>query len=80
MIKVDNKENVMVTGVLDEIPELSSLKFDFLMSYDIWQKRNDWSKEWGNNGPRCIVLLKENTSVDKVMQDQKLYKDKKQGQ
>lgn len=66
MIKVDNKENVMVTGVLDAIPELSALKFDFLMSYDIWQKRNDWSKEWDNNGPRCIVMLKENTSVDKV--------------
>jgi len=66
MIKVDNKENVMVTGVLDEIPELSSLKFDFLMSYDIWQKRNDWSKEWGNNGPRCYVMLKPNASVDKV--------------
>jgi predicted permease len=66
MIKVDSKENVMVTGVLDEIPELSSLKFDFLMSYDIWQKRNDWSKDWGNNGPRCYVMLKPNASVDKV--------------
>jgi len=66
MIKVDSKENVMVTGVLDEIPELSSLKFDFLMSYDIWQKKNDWSKEWGNNGPRCYVMLKPNASVDKV--------------
>ena len=66
MIRVDSKENVMVTGVLDEIPELSSLKFDFLMSYDVWLKRNDWAKEWGNNGPRCYVMLKPNTSVDKV--------------
>ena len=66
MIKIDGRDNVIVTGVLEEIPELSSLKFDFLMSYEIWLKRNDWAKEWGNNGPRCLVMLKENTSVDKV--------------
>jgi len=66
MIKIDSKENVIVTGVLEEIPELSSLKFDFLMSYDIWFKKNDWAKEWGNNGPRCYVMIAANTSVDKV--------------
>lgn len=66
MIKIDNKENVIVTGVLDEIPEFSSLKFDFLLSYDIWFKKNDWAKEWDNNGPRCYVMLAPNVSVDKV--------------
>lgn len=66
IIKIDNKENVIVTGVLEEIPELSSLKFDFLMSYDIWFRKNDWAKEWDNNGPRCYVMLAANTSVDKV--------------
>ncbi len=66
MIKIDSKENVMVTGVLEEIPELSSLKFDFLMSYDIWFKKNDWAKEWDNNGPRCYVMLAPNASIDKV--------------
>jgi putative ABC transport system permease protein len=66
LVQVDNKDNVMVTGVLEEIPKSSSLKFDFLMSYEIWQKRNDWAKEWGNNGPRCFVLLSKNTSVEKV--------------
>ncbi|HJS52915.1 MAG TPA: ABC transporter permease [Chitinophagaceae bacterium] len=66
MIKIDSKENVIVTGVLEQLPELSSLKFDFLMSYDIWFKKNDWAKEWDNNGPRCYVMLAANTSVDKV--------------
>jgi predicted permease len=66
MIKIDNKENAIVTGVLEEIPELSSLKFDFLLSYDIWFKQNDWAKQWDNNGPRCYVMLAANTSVDKV--------------
>jgi putative ABC transport system permease protein len=66
MIRIDNKENVIVTGVLEEIPDASSLKFDFLMNYQLWFKESDWAKEWGNNGPRCYVLLSENTSVEKV--------------
>lgn len=65
-IRVDNQDDLMVTGILADVPENSSLKFDFLMSYDRWQKTNAWSKEWGNNGPRCYVLLAPNASVDKV--------------
>ena len=66
IIKIDNKDNVIVTGILEDIPETSSLKFDFLMSYDRWLKQNDWAKEWGNSGPRCYVMLAENTSLEKA--------------
>ncbi|MBA4850954.1 ABC transporter permease [Emticicia sp. BO119] len=66
IIRVDNRDDVMVTGVLKEITEQSSLKFDFLMSYERWLKTNDWAKEWGNNGPRCYVMLNKNASLDKV--------------
>ena len=66
MIRIDNTDNVVVTGVLDEIPKSSSLTFDFLMSFEQWRKRNDWAKDWGNNGPRCYVMLAPNTSVDKA--------------
>lgn len=65
-IKVDNKDAVMVTGVLKELPKNNSIQFDFLMSYDRWQKTNAWSKEWGNNGPRCYLLLAKNASLEKV--------------
>ncbi|WAC09919.1 ABC transporter permease [Dyadobacter pollutisoli] len=65
-IRVDNKDDVIVTGILKEISPYSSMTFDFLMSYDRWQKNNKWSQEWGNNGPRCVVMLAGNTSVEKV--------------
>ncbi len=73
IIRVDNKDDVMVTGVLKEITEQSSLKFDFLMSFERWQKTNEWSKEWGNNGPRCYVMLNKNASLDKVQAKIKGY-------
>lgn len=66
LIRIDTKDNVIVTGVLDELPQSSSLKFDFLMSFEVWRNKNDWAKEWGNNGPRCYALLSKNASVDKV--------------
>ena len=65
-IRIDNQDNVQVTGVLDKIPEESALKFDFLMNYHLWWKTNTWAHEWGNNGPRCYVLLKENADPAKV--------------
>src|SRR6185436_11586090 len=73
LIKVDNEQNVIVTGILEERPKTSSLQFDFLMSYDIWFKKNDWAKEWGNNGPRCFVMLAQNASVHKVNAKVKNY-------
>ena len=66
VIKINNKDNVIVTGVLEEIPDLSSLKFDFLMSWEQWFNHNDWANAWGNNGPRCYVLLAPNASFEKV--------------
>ncbi|OJV16748.1 MAG: hypothetical protein BGO21_28195 [Dyadobacter sp. 50-39] len=65
-MRVDNKDDVVVTGVLEEIPRYSSMRFDFMMSYDRWLKGAAWAKEWGNNGPRCAVLLAKNADVDKV--------------
>lgn len=65
-VRINNKDDVMVTGVLAEIPKASSLKFDFLMSYDHWLKNNKWAQEWGNNGPRCYVVLAPNASIEHV--------------
>ncbi|MDF7816008.1 ABC transporter permease [Runella sp. MFBS21] len=72
-IRIDSKDDMMVTGILAEIPKNSSLKFDFLMSYDRWHKTNAWAKEWGNNGPRCYVMLVKGASIEKVNAKIKKY-------
>lgn len=72
-IRIDNKDDVMVTGVLKDITDESSLRFDFLMSYERWLKNNDWAQEWDNNAPWCYVLLNKNASVDKVQAKIKDY-------
>jgi hypothetical protein len=43
------------------------------MSFDYWLRSNNWAKEWGNNGPRCFVMLKPNTTVEQVNKKIKGY-------
>ncbi|MBC5993705.1 ABC transporter permease [Pontibacter cellulosilyticus] len=65
LLKVDNKESYRVTGVLANVPENSSIQFDFLMPMQDLLSKPDmaWLKEWGNNGIRSYVQLQPGADV-----------------
>ncbi len=65
-IRVNNKDNFLVTGIMRDVPENSSLKFDYVLPEKYYEKDNGWLKEWGNNGIQTFALLREGTSADKV--------------
>ncbi|MFP4095261.1 MAG: ABC transporter permease [Cyclobacteriaceae bacterium] len=62
MLRVDNRAEFKVTGVFSNPPASSSLQFDFVLPIEEFIQRNDWVEDWGNNGLRMHVLLKENAS------------------
>ena len=66
-IKVDNKNLLKVSGVLKDIPDNSTLQFDFLMPYELNVATNDFVKgardQWKNNFLQTFVQLKENVSM-----------------
>jgi putative ABC transport system permease protein len=71
-IKVDNEQDYIITGILKDIPENSSLKFEWLMPFKIYYDQNPWLENWRNNGISTYVELKPNTevaSVDKILKD-----------
>jgi len=70
-IKVNNKKEMLITGVLKDAPNNSSLKFQWLASFKIFEKQNDWYKTWDNNGMQTYVELKPGTDVDKL--NKKIY-------
>ncbi|WP_234736854.1 ABC transporter permease [Tellurirhabdus bombi] len=72
-IRVDNTDDMMVTGVLKENIPYNSLKFDYLMSWERFLKLNEWAKEWENNGPHTYVLLSKQADADKVTQKIRNY-------
>ena len=50
-----------VTAIFEDVPENSSMEFDFLLPYEDYKAENDWLLQWGNNGPHTVLALKEGT-------------------
>jgi putative ABC transport system permease protein len=65
-MRMNNQQDFQVSGVLRDVPQNSSVKFDFLLPYIYFLSQNDWAKDWGNNGPRCVVMLHAKVDYKKV--------------
>lgn len=70
-LKVNNKDNFTITGVIKDLPENVSFKFDWLAPFKINEDRNPWMKSWGSNGIITYVELEPNANVDAI--NKKLY-------
>ena len=60
-LKVDNKDEYTITGVFKDIPQNSSVKFDWLSPFKIYNDRNNWLNYWDNNGILTFVELEKST-------------------
>jgi putative ABC transport system permease protein len=47
-VRVDKKQDYIVTGVLKDLPENSTLQFEWLAPFKVWSDANPWSEKWGN--------------------------------
>jgi putative ABC transport system permease protein len=70
-LKVNNDQLFKVVGIIEDPPLSSSIKFSWLASFDIYEKRNTWLQQWGNNGIQTYVQLKPGT--DPVQVNKKLH-------
>ncbi|MGC4036302.1 MAG: ABC transporter permease [Chitinophagaceae bacterium] len=71
-VRIDNKQDYVVSGVLKDIPQNSSLRFEWLIPFEGWYKDRDWAQRWGNNCLSTYVELKPGASaasVDKLLYD-----------
>jgi len=58
-LKVDNKEEYVISGVFKDLPQNSSIKFDWVSPFKIYHDKNDWLNYWDNNGVQTFVELEE---------------------
>jgi len=63
VIKVNNKDNFTVTGIVKDPPNNSRFQFEFLTSWDYLVRSGEDDNYWGNNSTRTYVLLKQNASL-----------------
>lgn len=64
VIKIDNKDNFTVTGVLKDLPKDTRFNFEYLLPWDYLIKRGEDDSSWDNNSTRTYVMLKKNTSIE----------------
>lgn len=62
-VKIDNKDNFTVNGILKDPPDDSRFKFEYLMNWSYVIKRNESDSNWGNNSTKTYALLKDNASI-----------------
>jgi len=70
-LRVDNKQNYVVSGVIEDLPENVSFKFDWVAPFKIYLDQNDWLQQWGNNGIVTYVETASNANIASI--NKKLY-------
>jgi len=71
-IRVNNKQDYIIAGVLKDIPENSSLQFEWVAPFEIFFQESGWLHKWGNNSLSTYVELKPGANpatVNKLLYD-----------
>src|SRR5436190_2238378 len=70
-LKLDNKEDYIVSGVLKDLPENTSIQFGWLAPFQVYLDKNTWLQQWGNNGIQTFAELDK--KADPAVINKKLY-------
>jgi predicted permease len=70
MVKIDNKYNLKVTGIMTDVPKNATLQFNFLMPFSFNEQTQDWMKTarttYYNNSFQIFVQLKPGVDYAKL--------------
>lgn len=65
-IRYDNRKEMTVSAVFENIGPNSTLKFDCLMTWDAYVEDNSWAREWGNTDPLTFFKIRKDADPAKV--------------
>lgn len=71
LIKIDNKTDVKVTGVYEDLPYNSSFReLSYIMPWELYLITNDWVRKmeepWGSNFTQTFAQINEKGDFDKI--------------
>jgi putative ABC transport system permease protein len=66
VVKFDNSENFMITGLLKDLPNNTDFDFEFLQSARFLESKGYLDADWTDVSIRTFVLLKQNTKMADV--------------
>ena len=62
-VRIDNKQDYVITGVIKDLPQNSTLQFDWLIPFE---NDPDYDLSWNSYGPHTYVELNKSTNVSLV--------------
>ncbi|MEQ1588236.1 MAG: FtsX-like permease family protein [Cyclobacteriaceae bacterium] len=62
-LDLGQSHELIITSVFANIPHHSTLKVDFVASFELFTKENPWTQHWKSGGTRTTVLLKSSAFV-----------------
>ena len=62
-IRYDNKKDLKITAVFDNVPQNSTAQFDYILNWQSFLQRNNWATDWTNNGPATYIVLREGSDA-----------------
>jgi putative ABC transport system permease protein len=63
VVKVDNKDNFTVTGIMKNLPGNTQFDFEYLLPWQYMSVRKWDDSDWNNNSTQNYILLKKNASI-----------------
>lgn len=73
VVKINAQQDVVVTGVFEDLPSTSYQKFDFIMPYENYAARDPYNQEWGAwTGGFTYLLLRPGTDIKAL--EEKIHK------
>jgi len=73
MLKMNNGDDYMITGVFKAPPENGSFQFQWLAPFDIEEGRQAWLKRWDANGIQTYVQLQPTADLAAINSQLKGY-------
>jgi putative ABC transport system permease protein len=56
-LRLGESSELIVTSVFANIPQNSSLQFDFVLPFELFTRENPWTQDWRSGGTKTAVLL-----------------------
>lgn len=77
-VRMDNKQDYIVTGVIKDFPANSTVQFEWVAPFEIFFKKSPWVQRWTNQSITTFVELSSKTTaatLDKQLYDYLKKKD-----
>ena len=65
-LSVGAKYDLLINSVFADIPQNSTLRFEFVIPFDLYLKENPWMQNWKSGGTRTVVMLKPSALADQA--------------